>query len=108
MTPTERICALLLDEISIKPFLTYNPHQDLVERFEDFRYFVRTNTASNSALVFMLSVNLAVHILSHSVAVATMVNFFALPPEAMQPLISQRNSTNFSTVLIAKPSIVIR
>ncbi|GFN88247.1 transposable element p transposase [Plakobranchus ocellatus] len=51
MTPNERIYALLLDEISIKPFLTYNPHQDLVEGFE---YFGRTNTASNSPLVLMV------------------------------------------------------
>ncbi|GFO02557.1 THAP domain-containing protein 9 [Plakobranchus ocellatus] len=53
MTPNEKICALLLDEISIKPSLTYNPHQDLVEGFENFGHFERTNTASNSALVFM-------------------------------------------------------
>ncbi|GFO05396.1 transposable element p transposase [Plakobranchus ocellatus] len=54
MTPNERICTLLLDKISIKPFLTYNPQQDLVEEFEDFGHFGRTNTASNSALGFMV------------------------------------------------------
>ncbi|GFN92684.1 transposable element p transposase [Plakobranchus ocellatus] len=252
MTPNEKICALLLGEISIKPSLTYNPHQDLVEGFEIFGHFERTNTSSNSAPVFMvrgllskwkqplayilskgpvktntllsliketlqklvelglqpkviicdqasnnralfnrlgismnrpffdydsfrvygmfdfphlinsilnnlysngfcvgdakvcwsnisrlyeidskspiglypkltqrhimlknfskLCVNFAIHILSHSVAagIAIMVNSSTLPPEAMATANLQRNSTNFSTVLITKPSIVSR
>ncbi|GFO24151.1 transposable element p transposase [Plakobranchus ocellatus] len=138
MAPNDKISALLLHGISIIPFLLYNPYQDLAEGFEDFVHFGRTNTASNSALVFMnirnnllsngfrvgdakicwsyisrlykidskspirlcpeliqrhivlknfskLRVNLAVHILSHSIAadITTMVNFSTLPPEAI-------------------------
>ncbi|GFO02507.1 hypothetical protein PoB_002901200 [Plakobranchus ocellatus] len=74
MTPNKNICALLLDEISIKSFFTYNPHQDLVEGFEDFGYFGRTTQRLIQPLC-----------LCHRVAagIATMVNFSALPPEAM-------------------------
>ncbi|GFO40529.1 transposable element p transposase-like protein [Plakobranchus ocellatus] len=86
MTPNERICALPLDEISIKPFLTYNPHQDLVQGTFPIRLCPKL-TQRHIVLKnhSKLRVNLAEHILSDSViaGIATMVNFSALPPGAM-------------------------
>lgn len=50
---SERCCALLLDEVSLKRGLTYDKTVDEVNGFEDFGSGVRTGKYANQALVLM-------------------------------------------------------
>ena len=54
MSRSERVCSLLLDEVSLKEGLTYNETDDLIVGLEDFAFLGRTKEVANQALVFMV------------------------------------------------------
>ena len=49
-----KVCAVVLDEMTIKEGLSYNPRRDEVEGNEDFGYFGRTAFIANHAIVFLV------------------------------------------------------
>ena len=54
MSIEDRQCVLLFDEMSLKYGLTYNPHGDFIEGFENYGNFGSTQHISNHALCFMV------------------------------------------------------
>lgn len=54
MTPIDRECVLLFDEMSIKRHLQYSPRYDYIEGFEDLGHLGRTNRIGTQAVVFMI------------------------------------------------------
>nr|CAH7740709.1 unnamed protein product [Callosobruchus chinensis] len=52
MCKNERACAVLFDEIALKPKLDYNESFDYIEGYEDLGFLGRKNEIANSALVF--------------------------------------------------------
>lgn len=52
MTAKDKLCAVLIDEMSIKSSLKYDPHRDLIEGFEDWGWG-RSQYPATSALVLM-------------------------------------------------------
>ncbi|KAF5281927.1 hypothetical protein FQR65_LT14453 [Abscondita terminalis] len=54
MTEKEKICAVLFDELSLKPKLEYNQSTDLIEGYEDLGSLGRNNKIANTALVFFI------------------------------------------------------
>ena len=49
-----KVCAVVLDEMTIKEGVSYNPSRDEVEGYEDFGYLGRTAFIANHAIVFLL------------------------------------------------------
>ena len=54
MSEKEKLCVLLVDEISLKEGLNYNESKDMVEGLEDFGLLGRTKQTANQGLVFMV------------------------------------------------------
>ncbi|XP_072016244.1 uncharacterized protein [Amphiura filiformis] len=54
MKQEERVCCLLLDEVSLKEGLSYDRAEDGVEGVEDFGMLGKTKTIANHGLVFMV------------------------------------------------------
>lgn len=54
MDEKERVCALLFDEIVLKPKLDYNRAHDFIEGYEDMGFLGRNNSVANTALVFYI------------------------------------------------------
>ena len=54
MSEMEKVCSLLIDEVSLKEALSYNQSDDLLEGLEDFGFLGRTQNIANTALVFMV------------------------------------------------------
>nr|CAH7733463.1 unnamed protein product [Callosobruchus chinensis] len=52
MCKNERACAVIFDEIALKPKLEYNESFDYIEGYEDLGFLGRKNEIANSALVF--------------------------------------------------------
>lgn len=52
MGKNERVCAVLFDEIALKPKLDYNQSFDYIEGYEDLGFLGRKNEIANTALVF--------------------------------------------------------
>jgi hypothetical protein len=50
----DRTCCLMVDEMSIREHLVYDPKSDRIVGFEDLGSLGRTNQVANHALVFML------------------------------------------------------
>ena len=46
-----KVCAVVLDEMTIKEGVSYNPSRDEVEGYEDFGYLGRTAFIANHAIV---------------------------------------------------------
>jgi len=53
MSPTDKLCSLVFDEMIIKEAVSYNLRADQVEGFEDFG-FTRSKLIANHASVFMV------------------------------------------------------
>lgn len=53
LSPSQKYCSLLFDEMSISAELHYNEHLDRIEGFEDYGY-ERTQKFADHALVFMV------------------------------------------------------
>ncbi|GFO24972.1 THAP domain-containing protein 9 [Plakobranchus ocellatus] len=53
MTPDEKLCTLVFDEMSIKEAVCYDPKQDVVRGFEDYAHLGRSRYIANHACVFM-------------------------------------------------------
>ena len=49
-----KVCAVVLDEMTIKEGVSYNPSRDEVEGYEDFGYLGRTAFIANHAIVFLV------------------------------------------------------
>lgn len=54
MTEMEKVCSILIDEISIKEGLTYDEYDDRIVGLEDFGFIGRSNEVANMALVVMI------------------------------------------------------
>ena len=54
MTDQEKVCSLMIYEMSLKEGLAYNEKQDIVEGLEDHGLAGKTQTVANSALVSMI------------------------------------------------------
>jgi hypothetical protein len=54
MNEQNKLCALLLDEMSLKTALVYNAPDDIIEGYEDCAHLGRSTKIANSALVFMV------------------------------------------------------
>ena len=54
MSERDRVCGLLLDEMSLKTGLSYDKSKDLVVGFENFGCLGSSKNPANSALVFMV------------------------------------------------------
>jgi hypothetical protein len=53
MTESDRVCALVLDEMSLKTGLTYCRYSDTVVGFENYGEFGSSSKIANHALVLM-------------------------------------------------------
>ncbi|GFO33328.1 THAP domain-containing protein 9 [Plakobranchus ocellatus] len=53
MTPDEKRCALVFDEMSIKEAVCYDPKHDVVRGFEDYAHLGRSRYIANLACIFM-------------------------------------------------------
>ncbi|GFN84221.1 transposable element p transposase [Plakobranchus ocellatus] len=53
MTPDEKLCTLVFDEMSIKEVVCYDPKHDVVQGFEDYAHLGRSRYIANHACVFM-------------------------------------------------------
>ena len=49
-----KVCAVVLDEMTIKEGVSYNPSRDEVEGCEDFGYLGKTAFIANRAIVFLV------------------------------------------------------
>ena len=54
MDERDRVCVLLLDEMSLKSGLSYNTSKDVIIGFEDYGHLGTGKELANSALVFMV------------------------------------------------------
>ena len=53
MPPRSKLCAIVMDEMSIKEPLAYNSEKDEIEGFENFDLIGKTKYVANHAIVFM-------------------------------------------------------
>ena len=54
MNDQNKLCGLLLDEMSLKTSLTYDSAKDVIVGFENFGYLGTGTELANTALVFMV------------------------------------------------------
>ena len=54
MKPGDKLCAIVMDEMSIKESIAYNAGRDEVEGFEDYGMLGKTTYIANHALAFMV------------------------------------------------------
>lgn len=53
MSEQSKLCAIVLDEISLKKCVNYDVRKDELEGMDDFGHLGRTKCVANHALVFM-------------------------------------------------------
>ncbi|GFN83918.1 hypothetical protein PoB_001042400 [Plakobranchus ocellatus] len=90
----EKVCAIHPDEVAYKASVLFNPLDDQVEGFEDFRQFGRSPKHATHALGVILKgfstnhlrICLVAQVLGHRVAagISAMVTLEAQPPQAIE------------------------